>query len=92
MHQPPTAAFGEERTGSGGLWVRSRVCSRLQPCGCGELSPITLPFGRSGSAWLVEIKSDSGAARVKSIGPRSDSRGEAGQVCVPWRGKAQRGP
>lgn len=86
VDQPSTSAFGEERTGSGGLWARPRVCSRLQPSGCGELSPVTLPCGRSGSAWIVEIKFDSEAARGKSIGPRSNSRGEVGQVCVPWRG------
>lgn len=69
----------KSKPGSGGLWAGARACWRLQLSGRGELSPATLPFGRSGSAWLVEIKSDSEAARGKSTEPRSDSRGEAGQ-------------
>lgn len=43
----------QSKAGSGGLWSGPRVCSVLQPSGRGELSPATLPFGRSGSAWLL---------------------------------------
>lgn len=78
-------------TGSGGLWTKTRVCQRLLPSGRGELSPVTLPFGRSDSACLAEIKSDSEPARGKSVG-RLEGRGWRGRVCVPWGGRAQRGP
>lgn len=84
VHQPPSSAFGEEHNRQWGAVSRPRVCSRLQPQGCGELSPVILAFGRSGSAWLVEIKSDSEAARGKSMGP-----GEAGQdgFALPGEGE-----